>query len=116
MPTDASGWFSLILAIGGVASFVGLALMRTNQTTLRETNNDLRSQLGDIKAARAEEQAECAKQHAEDQARIAELENENTALGRVVTGEVHLVAIAQRIEDLFMLIKDYIAGRSKDRG
>lgn len=112
------GLLSIFLGVLTVASASAVALMRANQSTLRESNEDLRNRLADVTAARAEEKAECAKQHAEDQARIVELETENTALGRVVTGEVHWVALGQRMEDLYALVtalRDYVTRLMKER-
>jgi hypothetical protein len=114
---DLGGLLSVILSVVAIASAAGLALMRANQATLRETNTDLRNQIGDIKAARAEEQAEHAKFRAEAQARIAQLESDNAAYQRVVTGEVHWVALGTRLEDAIALltaIKEYVSRWKKD--
>lgn len=75
----------LLSTIFGAAALVAAALAGLTWgtvKTLREGGADLRSRVDDLE-----------KEQARDKAKIAELESENAALGRLVTGEVHWTAL-----------------------
>jgi hypothetical protein len=108
---------SAALSLITLATFTGLALQRSVVTRLREQLQDADAEVARVKASRAEDQAEAAEFRAEAQTRIAQLESDNAALQRVVTGEVHWVALGTRLEDAIALltaIKEYITRRMKD--
>jgi hypothetical protein len=109
--------FSTAMSLVALATFTGLALQRSTVTRLREQLQDADAEVARIKASRAEDQAEAAEFRADTETRIAQLEADNAALQRVVTGEVHWVALGQRLEDAIALltaIKEYVSRWKKD--
>jgi hypothetical protein len=72
----------------------GIAAMRTADVKgLREANDDLRARLGDLKAERDEGERDLAEEKLRHEATRRDL----AAVGRVVTGEAHWVAIEQQL-------------------
>lgn len=72
----------------------GIAAMRTADIKgLRETNDDLRARLGDLKSERDEAEHERDEEKLKHEATKRDL----AAVGRVVTGEAHWVAIEQQL-------------------
>lgn len=124
MGGDLGGLLSTALAIVSIATLAGLGLLRGTVTNLREQLRDEREARAADRAQKVDDEAEHVKERAEwtaktatKDARIAELEADNAALGRVVTGEVHLVSLSQRLEDLIALVtalKEYVTRLLKD--
>lgn len=72
----------------------GIAAMRTADVKgLREANNDLRERAADLKAERDEAEHERDEERLRHEATRRDL----AAVGRVVTGEAHWVAIEQQL-------------------
>jgi hypothetical protein len=117
MGGDLGGLLSTALAIVSIATLAGLGLMRGTVTNLREQLRDERDARAADRAQKADDEADHLKFKAESETRIAQLESDNAALQRVVTGEVHWVALGQRLEDAIALltaIRNYVSGRPKD--
>lgn len=85
---DLGTLLSTALAVVALATAAGLGLMRGTVTNLRE-------QLADTRASNAEMRQE----RAEDRAEIATLHTQLDALGKVVTGEVHWLAISDLLDE-----------------
>ena len=75
-------WLNAALAIVSIATLAGLGLLRGTVTNLREQLNDERAHSKALKERRDE-----------DALKIQTLEADFAALQRVVTGEVHWVAL-----------------------
>lgn len=117
MGGDLGGLLSAALAIVSIATLAGLGLLRGTVTNLREQLRDEREARASDRAQRDDDERENLKFRTEAQTRIAQLEADNAALQRVVTGEVHWVALGTRLEDAIALltaIKEYITRRMKD--
>jgi hypothetical protein len=72
----------------------GIAAMRTADVKgLREANDDLRGRVTDLKA----ERDDCERDLAEEKLRHEATRRDLAAVGRVVTGEAHWVAIEQQL-------------------
>lgn len=105
----------LLTSVFGIATLLaaGLAgLAWGTVKTLRDSNQDLRNRVSDL------EDSDRAKS-----TKMAELESENKALGRLVTGEVHWQSIADMLDhhhreaqrhwdEVLDLLRSYI----RDRG
>lgn len=83
-----SDLISVGLAIVSITTLAGLGLLRGTVIGLRE-------QLGDERAAAASLRI----QRTEDRAKIDQLTRDLDALGRVVTGEAHWIAIGHQLEE-----------------
>jgi hypothetical protein len=97
---------SAALAIVTIATLAGLGLMRGTVTNLRELLSDERAASAAAKAKRIEEDAEHVKYKAEAEAQIEQLRQDHSALARVVTGEAHLVAILDLLEEAIRLLTE----------
>lgn len=75
------------LGVVAIATLAGLGLLRGTVTNLRERLGDSREEVVDLTRKRDA-----------DQARITVLEADLAALTRVVTGEVHWVALEQKLD------------------
>lgn len=85
---EFSRLLTVALAIVSIATLAGLGLLRGVVTSLRERLKD-----SDEELARKERRL------AEAEAKVLRLETDLAALGRVVTGEAHWVAIGQKLDD-----------------
>lgn len=83
------------LGVFAIASLAGLGLMRTTVTNLRENLKDAREEIGDKDRRLSAAEAEIVKLNA----RATSQANDLNALGRVVTGEAHWVAIGQKLDE-----------------
>lgn len=79
---------ALALAIVSIATLAGLGLQRGTVTNLREQLKDAREEIAALKTGRTE-----------DRAATEVLKNDLSALQRVVTGEVHWLAIGHQMDD-----------------
>jgi hypothetical protein len=85
---DISRLLTAALAIVSIATLAGLGLLRGVVTNLREQLKDAREEIADTDRRLAAEKA-----------RGDQLANDLDALGRVVTGEAHWVAIGQKLDE-----------------
>lgn len=83
------------LGILTLASLAGLGLMRSKVIDLRETISDIRGELGDKGRQRAGDQAEIARLRT----KVITQDTDIAAIGRVVTGEAHWVAIGAKLDE-----------------
>jgi capsule polysaccharide export protein KpsE/RkpR len=97
---------SAALAIITIATLTGAGLMRGTVIDLREKLVDADAEVARIKAARAEDNAEHAEFKAKADALITQLQADHSALARVVTGEAHLVAILDLLEEAIRLLTE----------
>lgn len=116
MGGDLGGLLSTALAIVAIATLAGLGLLRGTVTNLREQLRDERDARAADRQQRADDEVDHAKFKAETETRIAQLEADNSALQRVVTGEVHWVAISDRLEDAIKLLTAIKNALMKNRG
>lgn len=94
MPEVAS-IFSVIFPLLSVLALGGCALLFGVQTTLRANNGDLKDRVSILEAEQTADKTKIAAQAAQILAHQGEL----TALSKVVTGEVHLVAITDLLTE-----------------
>lgn len=78
---------SIALTVSTVGTLAGLGLLRGTVTNLREQLRDER----DLSAS-------LRQQRTEDRSKIDQLTTDLNALGRVVTGEAHWIAIGQQLD------------------
>lgn len=83
-----SGVLSVVLGITTVVAGGLVGLQIGSVRTLRSSNGDLRERVADLEKGRAD-----------DRAKNARLTADLDALGRVVTGETHLVALTHQLDD-----------------
>lgn len=89
----------ILTAVLTVTTIIGTAfagLQRANVQNLRESNKDLRDARDDL-----EKERDKLKVTVDQQA------SDIAALGRVVTGEVHLVALGDRLDEHHAEARDY---------
>lgn len=91
---DLGNLLSTAMGVMALASLAGVGLMRGTVTALRENLDDARKDNADVDRRLAIETR--AREAA--QAEVAQLRVELGALGRVVTGEAHWVAIGQTLD------------------
>lgn len=103
---------SIALTILSVASIAGIGLQRGRvvnaRELLREEREDhdrTRLRLNNAEVDHAKEMADAKAELSAKDAEISSLGTEIVALQRVVTGEAHLVAIGDRIEDAIVILK-----------
>jgi hypothetical protein len=85
---DWQNVISVGATIVALTTLAGLGLLRGTVIGLREQLNDERGLTASLRARRDE-----------DAAKIAQLTTDLAALGRVVTGEAHWIAIADQLEE-----------------
>lgn len=117
---DLPNLLSTALAVVSIATLAGLGLLRGTVTNLREQLRDAREETSAIRESRAEEQQAASKAQVEaniliaqmksdydrqiaelksdSASKIAQLTADLNALKRVVTGEVHWVALGQTLD------------------
>jgi hypothetical protein len=103
---DFSALLSTALSIMAIASLAGLGLTRGRILNLQESLKEARADTEAIRASRADEREERAREKLEEaaaradlEARVVQLAADLDTLGRTVTGEAHLVAILQSQEE-----------------
>lgn len=101
---DVGRWISTILGAVAIVTFAALALQRGNRVNLREQLSDSDAENERLERRLNKCEAEHLRYKAEAEAEIAQLKADLAAMQRVVTGEVHLVAISDRLEDLYRLL------------
>lgn len=91
---DFTRLLTIALAVVSIATLAGLGLLRGVVTGLRESLKDAREEIADKdrRLTAAEAQMTAA------QAQVGSLRNDLGALGRVVTGEAHWVAIGDKLD------------------
>jgi hypothetical protein len=104
---DLGGLLSTALAIVAIATLAGLGLLRGTVTNLREQLRDEREARAADRQQKADDDIEHAQFKADTEAKIAKLEAELQTWRAAVTGEVHWVAIEQRIEDLIKMLMTF---------
>lgn len=117
MPDDIAGFIQLALGVIAIASIAAAALGIGTIKLLRERLADADAEVQRVKDSRAEDLAEHLKYRAEAEAELVEARSDRDALRRTVTGEVHLVALGERLEDalrILTLIWDFLTKR-KDK-
>jgi chromosomal replication initiation ATPase DnaA len=94
------------LAILSIATLAGLGLTRGLVINLRESLADARAEIADKDRRASEAQAESDRRLGDAEAEIAKVKAQNAvqandliALGRVVTGEAHWVAIGHKLDE-----------------
>lgn len=85
---DFSGLLTTVFTVTTIIAAAFAGLQRSVVQSLREANKDLRDRDAD------REKTEIA-----DKAKIASLESDIAALSRVVTGEVHLTALGDKLDE-----------------
>jgi uncharacterized protein HemX len=85
---------SIALAAISIATLAGLGFVRGRMTDLREQLRDSREETASLKASRADDRALIDQQKTELKACRTDLD----ALARVVTGEVHWVALSHHLD------------------
>lgn len=103
---DVGSFLSTALGIVTIATLAGLGLLRGTVTNLREQLKDEREARASDRQDHADAEIKHAQFKADTEARIAQLEADNAAYQRVITGEVHWVAIGERLEDLLALVQN----------
>lgn len=91
---DLGNLLSTAMGVMALASLAGVGLMRGTVTALRENLDDARKDNADVDRRLAIE----TREREAAQAEVAQLRVELGALGRVVTGEAHWVAIGQTLD------------------
>lgn len=107
MGGDLGGLLSTALAIVAIATLAGLGLLRGTVTNLREQLKDEREARAADRQQKADDDIENAKYRADTTAQLARQDAEIAGLQRIVTGEVHWVAIEQRIEDAIAMLMSF---------
>lgn len=92
---DVASVFNFIFPLLSVLALGGCALLFGVQTTLRANNGDLKDRVAILEAEQTADKAKIAAQA--DQ--IAAHQGELGALSKVITGEVHLVAITDLLSE-----------------
>jgi hypothetical protein len=85
---DVQTAISIVLGVIAVSTAAGLGLLRGTVVGLREQLDDERKLSTSLRAQRTE-----------DRALIVRLQGDLEALGRVVTGEAHWIAIGQELTE-----------------
>ncbi len=98
---------SAALAIVAIATLAGLGLLRGTVTNLREQLKDEREARTADRQQKADDDIENARYRADVEAKLASQDTEITALRRIVTGEIHWVAIEQRLEDAIAMLMSF---------
>lgn len=89
------GLLETALAIISIATLAGLGLMRGDTIRLRENLKDAREEISDKDRRLTEAEAQIDKQATQIRGQAHDLE----ALGRVVTGEAHWIAIGEKLDN-----------------
>lgn len=104
MSGDFSGLLNTALTIVAIATLAGLGLLRGTVTNLREQLADERAARAADRQQRADDERESALFKTNAETRIASLESDALALQRVVTGEIHWIALGERLEDVITIL------------
>lgn len=86
------------LAVALVVTTGLLGLQQGTVRTLRGSNGDLRSSVGDLEREREILRETIATERTETTSKIAELQSAVEVLGKTVTGEAHLVALQDMLD------------------
>lgn len=101
-PSFLSGVFGITTLIAAGLAGLSWGVVRT----LRETARDLRDRVGDLEDARESDKREREAEQVKHQAELTQLKRrqtelsaENATLAKLVTGEVHWVALTHLLEE-----------------
>lgn len=96
---ELGGFLSGALGIVSLATLAGLGLLRGTVTNLREQLKDAREEIADKDRRHHEETAENTRRVTEAEKTIARQAADIDALNRVVTGEVHWLALGEQLDE-----------------